>query len=110
MPPQNTSPYGSGGVLPRDTFFSGVSDAFSKNFGEAAEAVPPGASGGAPTTDQHKLGLGRARSRARVFAVNPRDAEEVSLRAEPRRDSTEVRVICRAKATGECCLRGLLIV
>lgn len=90
MPPQKTSPYVSGGVSPRDTFFSGVSDAFSKTFGGGVEAVPPGVSGGASTTGQHKLGIGLAQSRARVFAVNPRDAEEVSLRAEPRRDSAEV--------------------
>lgn len=90
MPPQKTSPYDVGGVSPRDTFFPGLSDAFSKTFGVGAEAVPPGVSGGAPTTDEHKLGIGLAQSRARVFAVNPRDAEEVSLRAEPSRDSAEV--------------------
>lgn len=99
MPPQSTPPYESGGVSPGDPFYSGVSDAsgaFPKTFGGGAEAgppaetVPPVVSGSAPTTSQHKLGIGRAKSRARVFAVNPRDAEEVSLRAEPRRDSAEV--------------------
>lgn len=90
MPPQSASPYESSGAPPGDPFFSGVSNAFSKMFGGDAEAGPPGVSVGVPTTEQRKLGIGRAKSRARVFAVNPRDAEEVSLRAEPSRSSAEV--------------------
>lgn len=49
----------------------------------------------APAEDDAKIARGLRKHRPRLFVVNPRDAEEVSLRAAPRSDSAEVRSVAR---------------
>lgn len=49
-----------------------------------------------PALEVPKVVRGVRQYRPRVFVVNPRDAEEVSLREAPRSDSAEVRM------AGEC--------
>ena len=91
MPPQDTYLSQSPGMSLDDPFFSVASVGFNAAFGRDAEAGAPSVSGDVPPMDQPRLGIGRAKSRPKVFAVNPRDAEEVSLLTEPGRDGTEVR-------------------
>lgn len=73
---------------------------------QAAKTCPPDA--GVPRADAAapsdvleetppKIARGLRKFRPRVFVINPRDAEEVSLRAAPRSDSAEVGCI-----TGVC--------
>eukprot|EP00752_Nemacystus_decipiens_P002251 g2132.t2 len=60
--------------------------AVSRADAAAAGASPPAAQ--AETAP--KIARGLRRFRPRLFVVNPRDAEEVSLRADPRSDSAEI--------------------
>lgn len=63
-----------------------------------AAAAPPDALAETPP----KIARGLRRFRPRVFVVNPRDAEEVSLRADPRSDSAEVCLMYHQSCSGGC--------
>lgn len=89
VPPASSS---SSAPRPWGSFFSAQAAANTGLPGvvSRAEAAPPPDS--LAEEMPPKIARGLRKFRPRVFVVNPRDAEEVSLRAAPRSDSAEVRV------------------
>lgn len=80
-------------VLPTEPYSFGAVTQDKKIRARALEAASGSLGDGRNSSRGPSLGVYRSGHMPKVFVVNTRDAEQVSLRAEPRRDSAEVPIV-----------------